>query len=122
MITVIVLLIAVPFAILFDVLKIARMLALWSQRRRAVPLQQRNMKRATAGAFVLVGCATLALHGFPVGGWKVTAGIAALALLYLVVGVRGSQGSRFDVMSVFYWAALVIGCVALLGYIEGFPL
>jgi apolipoprotein N-acyltransferase len=85
-------------------------------------LQQKNVTRATAGAFVLVVCIILAANGFPVIGWPATAAIAALALLYLVVGVAGSQGSRFDVMSVFYWGALALGCGALLIFIEGIRL
>jgi hypothetical protein len=83
-------------------------------------LQQKNITRATGGAFVLVGCAVLAVYGFPVIGWQVTAGIGALALLYLVVGVVGSQGARFDFMAAFWPAALALGCLALLVFIAGF--
>src|ERR1700758_4615095 len=54
-------------------------------------LQQKNITRATAGTLVLVGCAVLAVYGFPVIGWQVTAGIAAYGALMLVVGVVGSQ-------------------------------
>jgi hypothetical protein len=85
-------------------------------------LQQKNITRAAGGAFVLVVCAVLAVYGFPVIGWQITAGIAALALLYLVVGVCGSQGARFDFMRVFWPAALALGCVALLIFIGGFRL
>lgn len=84
-----------------------------------IPLQQKNITRATWGGALLVACAVLAVHGFPVIGWKVTAGIAALALVYLVVGIHGSQGARFDFMSVFWWAALGLGCVAALLHFEG---
>jgi hypothetical protein len=93
---------------------------LQSWRWRAVPLQQRNITRATAGAFVLVVCAVLAVNGFPVIGPELTAGLALLALLYVVVGVVGSQGSRVDVMSVFWWGVLALGGGALLVLIEGF--
>jgi hypothetical protein len=89
-------------------------------RGRSPSLQQKNITRATAGAFVLVGCAVLALNGFPVVGWQVTAGIAALAVLYLVVGIHGSQGARFDFMAVFWPATLALGCLALLIFIGGF--
>ena len=65
-------------------------------RRGQRSLQQKNITRAAAGAFVLVLCVFIAANGFPVIGWMATAAIAALALLYLVVGVVGSQGSRFD--------------------------
>lgn len=88
-------------------------------RRGQRTLQQKNITRATAGAFVLVVCAVLAVNGFPVIGWQITAGIGAIALLYLVVGIHGSQGERFDVMSVFWWGLLVLGCTALLVFIVG---
>ena len=91
----------------------------------SAPLQQRNIARATAGAFVLVACAVLALHGFPVIGWKVTAGIAALALLYLVVGIHGARGTaRIDLMSVFWSAVLVMiaGAALVFFKFKGFPL
>jgi hypothetical protein len=90
---------------------------------RAIPLPQRNRTRATAGAFVLVGCAVLAVHGFPVVGWRVTAGIAALSVLYLVVGIHGAQGTRIDVMSCFWWGVLVVIAGAALAFkFMGFPL
>jgi hypothetical protein len=112
----IVCLVALPFAVLADVLALRR-------RWRGVPLQQKNMTRATAGAFVLVVCAVLAVHGFPVVGWQVTAGLAALALLYLVVGIHGSQGARFDLMSPFWWGVLALIAGAALAFrFVGFPL
>ena len=117
MITIAVLAMMVPLAILLDLLKLGRVVALWSHRRRAVPLQQRNIKRAAAGAFGLVLCLFLAAHGFPVIGWQVTAGIAAFALLYLVVGIHGRQGARFDAMSVFWWGALVLIAGAALAFL-----
>lgn len=92
----------------------------------SAPLQQRNLTRAKAGAFVLVGCAVLAAHGFPVIGWKVTAGVAAFALLYLGVGIHGARGSaRIDLMSVFWSAVLVVIAGAALVFFEfkgGLPL
>jgi hypothetical protein len=92
-------------------------------RGQSQSLQQRNITRASAGAFVLAGCAMLALYGFPVVGWQVTAGIAALALLYVVVGIHGSRGARFDFMGGVFWpAALALGCLALLIFIGGFRL
>lgn len=91
-------------------------------RSRSATLQQRNVTRATAGAFVLVVCAVLAVNRFPVIGWKVTAGIGALALLYLVVGIHGRQGSRFDAMSVFWWGVVALSAGFLLVFIEGFRL
>jgi hypothetical protein len=89
---------------------------------RDAPLQQKNITRAAAGAFVLADCAVLALHGFPVVGWQVTAGVAAFALLYLIVGVCGSQGARFDFMAVFWPAVLALCCLALVIVIGEFRL
>jgi hypothetical protein len=100
---------------------VVRCLDVLALRRRwhAVPLQQRNITRATAGAF----CAVLAVHGCPVVGPELTAGIAALALLYLVVGIHGTRGARFDVVSSFWWAVLVVIAGALLAFtFKGFPL
>ena len=71
---------------------------------------------------MLAGCAVLAAHGFPVIGGRWTAGIAALALLYLVVGMHGSKGAAFDAMAVFWLAVLAIGCVAALAIFNGLPL
>jgi hypothetical protein len=88
-------------------------------RRGQRTLQQKNITRATVGAFVLVVCAVLAVNGFPVVGWQITAGIFAIALLYLVVGIHGSQGERFDAMSVFWWCVVVLVCIALLVFIIG---
>jgi hypothetical protein len=92
------------------------------RRSPGAPLAQKNMTRATAGIFVLVLCAVLAVNGFPIVGWKATAAIAALAGLYLVVGVAGSHGARFDFMAAFWWGALALGCAGLLIFIGGFPL
>ena len=106
MITVIVLLAIAPFAILAD---------LWGlrQRWRSVPLHEKNRVRATAGAAALILCAVLALKGFPVLGAKGTGIVAAFALLYLVVGIRGSHGASYDFMSAFWYAAGALGGVAL---------
>jgi hypothetical protein len=116
MIEMIVALLMLPFAVVADVLR------LW-RRWRAVPLQQKNMTRATCGAFVLVGCAVLAAHGFPVIGPKLTGALAAIAMLYLVVGIHGAHGTRFDPMSVFWWAVLAViaGGSLVFAFLE-FPL
>jgi hypothetical protein len=86
----------------------------WKQ----VPLHEKNRVRATAGAAALIGCAALALKGFPVIGGKATGIIAAMAALYLVVGVKGSHGAQYDFMSAFWYAASAIGGVALLIFIR----
>lgn len=88
-------------------------------------LQERNITRATVGAFGLVACAVLAFHGFPFIGWKVTAGIAAFGVLWLGVGIHGARGTaRIDLMSVFWWAVLVVIAGAALAFFEfkGLPL
>ena len=64
MITVLACLVALPFAVLLDLLSVRRKLLDLAQRRRAVPLQQRNIARAAGGAFGLVVCAVLAVYGF----------------------------------------------------------
>jgi hypothetical protein len=112
---------ALLIALLLDLVTVWRLVGRPAQRWHAVPLHQRNRTRATAGAFVLALCAVIAANGFPVVGWQVTCTIAAFGLLYFCVGIHGSQGARFDVMSVFWWAVLALGCGALLA-IKGFPL
>jgi hypothetical protein len=125
MITAVVVLIALLpallIALLVDLLKIGRLVGRPLQRWRATPLHLRNRTRATAGAFVLALCAVIAANGFPVVGPELTAGIAACGLLYFCVGIHGSQGARFDVLSVFWRVVLALGCGALLA-IKGFPL
>ena len=108
------LLILLPFAVLADVLKLRR-------RWHAVPLQQRSISRATAGAFVLAACAVLTVHG--VIGPMLAAGVAGFALLYLVVGIVGVRSpGRFDPMSAFWWALLVmIAGAVIAGTFMGFP-
>jgi hypothetical protein len=103
-----------PFALLGDLFKLAR-------RWRAVPLQQKNLTRATGGAFALVACAVLAAHGFPVVGWKLTAGIAAFAALYLFAGTRRTH-STVDIMQAFWWAVLALAGIAALAFTGGLPL
>ena len=121
MFTVIILLAVAPLVVagqlLADFLRLRRQ---WRQ----VPLHEKNRVRATAAAAALVGCAALALKGFPVVGAKATGIIAAIAVLYLVVGVKGSHGANYDVMSACWYAAAAIGSVALLFFIRlhGWPL
>jgi hypothetical protein len=45
-------------------------------------------------------------------------GVFAVGLLYLCAGMFGSR-SRFDVMSVFWWSALALGCSAGVAWYEG---
>jgi hypothetical protein len=114
------LLVLLPLALLRDIFRLGRGAArLARMRRNNVPLPQKNKTRATGGAFVLVACAVLAFHGFPVIGWQATAIIAAFALLYLVVGIHGSQGATFDFMSAFWWGVLAIAGVVAFVHFQG---
>src|ERR1700722_5616771 len=82
---------------------------------RAVPLPQKNMTRATVGAFVLVALTIITACGLiPAGGGKIAAGIAVFALLWLAVGIWGAHGAAFDIMAAFWWAVRALCCVALL--------
>jgi hypothetical protein len=94
------------------------------QRLKQTPLHERNRTRAMFGAAALVGCAVLAVKGFPVVGAKATGIIAAIALLYLVVGVKGSHTASYDVISACWYAAAAVGSVVLLVFIRrhGWPL
>lgn len=112
-------LIALPFILLRDLLRLLLWMFRLGQRWRSLSLQDRNRVRATGGAGALVACIVLAAHGFPVVGPKLTAGIGALALLYLIVGIVltfRADRLTFDVMAVFWRCALVIGGVVLLAY------
>jgi hypothetical protein len=52
-----------------------------------------------------------------------TAVLAAVALLYVVVGVHGFQSARFDLMSPFWWGLLALIATAMLAFrFVGFPL
>jgi apolipoprotein N-acyltransferase len=120
-----VLLLLLPLALLRDIFRLGRGAARLARiRRNNVPLPQKNKRRATGGAFVLVACIVLAAHGFPVIGWQITAVLAGFALLYLVVGVHGAHGATFDVMAAFWWGVLALGAAVLLGFVKlnGFPL
>ena len=94
-----------PFALLVDLFRLGRGAARLARRHPSnVPLPQKNKRRATGGAFVLVACAVLAAHGFPVIGWQATAGLAGFALLYLVVGIHGA--ARRDLR---FYAGVLVG-------------
>jgi hypothetical protein len=73
---------------------------------RAVPLPQRNLSRATYGAFWLVFVIVLenSVRLSPLFE-KAVFVIGALAVLYLVVGIRNSKGAAFDTMSAIWWGA-----------------
>jgi hypothetical protein len=92
------------------------------RRWRAVAVVQRNHTRAGVAAFVLVA---LAIYTVKSGGFSsmvelyCVAGLAAFAGLWLVVGITGSQGARFDPMSVFWYGVVCLGALALL--VKGVP-
>jgi hypothetical protein len=111
MLTLVACLIALPFHLLAELFR-------WRREWKQVPLHEKNRVRAMAGAAALVGCAVLAVKGFPLVGARVTMGIAALALLYLVVGVKGSHGASYDFFSALWYAVTAIASVALLVFIK----
>lgn len=110
----IIVLVLIPLAVLGKLLK-----ALMTWRR--VPLQTKNQVRAGAGAFAIVLSIGLWARGVPatvlpaIGGYA-TVGLASFGLLYLVVGVHGAHGARFDFMSAFWWSVAAIGCATLLWF------
>jgi hypothetical protein len=99
------------------VLQLLRRISRTWLRWRHIPLVQKNHTRAGIGGFLMIAAAGLAVYGSPVcdpyNGWGF-AGLAGLGLLYLIVGAVGSQGARFDVMSVIWWGVLGLACAALL--------
>lgn len=107
-------LIAAPFVALRDVLR------LWLRWKR-VDLQTKNRIRAGGGGFLCALAVGLAVARFPVvdpfidpiRSWLI-AGLAGFGLLYLVVGIHGAHGARFDFMSLVWWSVLGLGCAALL--------
>jgi hypothetical protein len=70
-------------ALLLPLVLAMAFLRLW-RRWRVVSLQQKNMTRATGGAFGLARCAALAASGFPYVGAKITGAVAALPFLKLL--------------------------------------
>lgn len=111
-----------PLALLRRALRLG--LSVQRQRRqwRMAPLPQRNMTRATFGGFVVALAIGFAATGIPfrnpVATWAL-AGIGGLGLLYLAVGVIGSQGAVRDWLSVFWWSVGAFGCLAALLHFEG---
>lgn len=97
--TILALLAVIPFAA-------ARDIHTFMSSRRAIPLPQRNLGRAGWGAFALTTVIVLMksarldppydMAAFVIGG---------LALLYLLVGIKGSRGVQVDVMAIIWWLA-----------------
>ncbi len=111
-----------PFRVLGTGLRLGRNITYPLARWRMMPLAQKNMTRATFGGFLAALAVGAAAAGIPFrhpGGVWAVAGVGGLGLLYLAVGVFGSQGARFDFMSVFWWSALGLGCAAVLLHFEG---
>jgi hypothetical protein len=97
--TIVALLLAAPFAAAWD---IRQMLI----ARRAIPIPQRNLSRATYGAFLLTFAVMLARYlrfDPPLDKAALVAG--AIGAIYLAVGIRYSRGVAFDPMSAIWWGA-----------------
>jgi len=93
------------------------------QRWRAVPLPVKNQMRGAFGGGLVVLCIGAAVAGLPFvdrppGLWALI-GAASLGLLYLVGGVLGSRGARFDFFAALWWGVAVAGCLAGLLVLEG---
>ncbi len=89
---------------------------------RRVPLQQKSMTRATGGAVAVVLALGMALSGYTFASSAapfIVFGLGGFGLLYLVVGVLGTRGLRFDPMQPFYWCLGVAAICAALFLYEG---
>ena len=74
-------------------------------RRRMIPMTQRNLTRASGGAFVLTFVAVIASKIQLDQNTALAAGIiGAVALLYIGVGYRGARGAACDAMAVIWWS------------------
>ena len=110
---------ALPFVLVLGLFRAARLAVAAIEPLARGAVAEKNRARVVGAVGALVACIVFAAHGFPVVGAEPTAGIAAFALLYLVVGIVGTVRAErltFDLMAVFWRCALVIGCVALLIY------
>jgi hypothetical protein len=104
MIAIAVLVALLPFALLADVWRLAA-------EQRARPLPQRNLVRATWGSIGLVLVVAIWLKvplAYPYDRILFTAG--GVSLIYFVVGVIGTRGLQFDIMSVLWLLAGVGFC------------
>jgi hypothetical protein len=113
--------ILLEFVALSVVLGIAWEVWLVVRQWRAVPLAQKSLTRATFGGFLLALCIGAAATGMAArlpGGMHTLEGVGAFGLIYLCAGSFGAR-TRFDVMSVFWWSALALGCVAGMAWYEG---
>ena len=104
MIEIAVLVALLPFALLADILRLAA-----AQRARSLP--QRNLVRATWGSIGLVLVVAIWLKvplAYPYDRILYAAG--GVSLIYFVIGVIGSRGLQFDIMSVLWLLAGVGFC------------
>lgn len=85
--------------------------------RRAIPLPQRNLTRATGGAFALV-FVVAASNKFQLDprAHAVVGIVALAAAIYVWVGYRGSRGIAGDPMAVIWWSCGAAGSAALFIY------
>lgn len=97
--TILALLAVIPFAL-------ARDIHTFMSSRRAIPLPQRNLGRAGWGAFALTSVVVLMKSARLDPPYDMAAlVIGGLALLYLIVGIKGSRGVQVDVMAIIWWLA-----------------
>jgi hypothetical protein len=86
--------------------------------RRAIPLPQRNLTRATIGAFVVTFC-TIVSNSILLNDPRVhvlESVAAVVAAIYVWVGYRGSLGIARDPMAVIWWSCGAACSVTLLIY------
>jgi hypothetical protein len=81
---------------------------------RAVPLQQRSLTRATVATFVLTFLIVTATSiRLDPAMTEAALGVGAVALLFLVAGVRNSRGMQLDVIEVVIWGFGAVCCAGL---------
>jgi hypothetical protein len=74
-------------------------------RRRMIPITQRNLTRASGGAFVLTFVAAIASKIQLDQNTALAAClIGAIAIVYIGVGIRGARGAPCDPMAVIWWS------------------
>jgi hypothetical protein len=84
-------------------------------RRRMVPMTQRNLTRASGGAFILTFVAVVASRiQLDQNTALAAGGVGAIAMVYVAVGYRGARGAPCDSMAVIWWSVGAACSAALL--------